>query len=86
MVRPTDHQSQGARFASAGNPAEHDRLVLAGLQELLEGDEAELVVLAQASMTAVAAQLPLGLQQRILSSPRSGILRAGEVLREAAHP
>ena len=73
--------------ASAGDQAEHDRRVLAGLRELLEGPEpVELVLLAQASMAAVAGQLPEELQARVLSSPRSGIIRAGEVLEQVAHP
>lgn len=71
--------------ASEGNQAEHDRLVLAGLRELLEGEQAaEIVLLAQASMAPVAAQLPPPLQAKILSSPRSGILRAGEMLKQVA--
>lgn len=73
--------------AVAGDQATHDRLVLAGLQELLSGDApAEVVLLAQASMAAVAAQLPEELQARILSSPRSGIERAGVVLRQLEAP
>lgn len=73
--------------ASTGDQATHDRLVGEGLQELLSGPEAvDVVLLAQASMAAVAAQLPAELQARILSSPRSGIQRAGEVLRQVAHP
>ena len=73
--------------ASAGDQAEHDRLVQAGLLELLQGDApAEVVLLAQASMAAVAAQLPPELQERILSSPRGGIVRAGEVLQQVRHP
>lgn len=73
--------------ASGGDQAEHDRLVLAGLQELLTGAEpVETVLLAQASMAAVAVQLPEALQARILSSPRSGLLQAGEVLRQVGHP
>jgi Asp/Glu/hydantoin racemase len=71
--------------AGAGDQAEHDRLVLAGLQELLEGEDAvEVVLLAQASMAAVAAQLPPELQSKILASPTSGIVRAGEVLKQVA--
>lgn len=73
--------------ASSGAPAEHDRLVLAGLEELLLGEEpVEVVTLAQASMASVAAQLPEELQARVLSSPRSGMARAGEVLHRVGHP
>jgi Asp/Glu/hydantoin racemase len=73
--------------ASGGDQATHDRLVLEGLQGLLTGAEpVETVLLAQASMAAVAAQLPDELQARILSSPRSGLLQAGEVLRQVGHP
>ncbi|MCE5239546.1 aspartate/glutamate racemase family protein [bacterium] len=73
--------------ASAGDQAEHDRRVLAGLEGLLGGDApADVVLLAQASMAAVAAQLPADLQARVLSSPRGGIIRAGEVLKRVAHP
>lgn len=79
----TRHLVEGAfAAAGAGDQAEHDRLVLQGLQGLLEGPQAvEVVVLAQASMAAVAAQLG-AVATPILSSPRSGIVRAGEVLAE----
>jgi len=79
------HLCEGAfAAASSGNQAEHDRLVLEGLQALLTGpDAAEVIVLAQASMASVAARLG-DVTTPILSSPRSGILRAGEVVRHHA--
>jgi len=73
--------------ASSGLPAEHDRLVLEGLEELLLGpDPVEVVTLAQASMAPVAAQLPEKLQARVLASPRSGLRRAAEILERVGHP
>jgi len=65
--------------ASAGRHEEHDQIVLAGLQELLSAG-ASAIVLAQASMARVADLLPQPNATPILSSPRSGIARAGEVL------
>jgi Asp/Glu/hydantoin racemase len=70
--------------ASAGDQETHDRLVLEGLQGLISGPEAvEVVVLAQASMARVVEQLPDNVVP-ILSSPRSGIQRAGDQLRTLA--
>jgi Asp/Glu/hydantoin racemase len=68
--------------ASAGNRAEHDRLVLQGLEELLQPpDPVEVIVLAQASMAQIAAELPSEVTTPILSSPRGGLLGAGEALK-----
>jgi len=73
--------------ASEGDQATHDQLVTEGLQALLVGSEpADIVLLAQASMATVAAQLSPDRQARILSSPRSGLVRAGEVLQKVGHP
>jgi len=67
--------------AVAGDQQTHDSLVLAGLESLLAGpDPAEAIVLAQASMTGVATMLSAG-EVPVLSSPRSGVAWAGEVLR-----
>jgi Asp/Glu/hydantoin racemase len=67
--------------AGRGCPEEHDRLVLATLRELLAPPEpVEVIVLAQASMAAVAAQLPEASVVPVLSSPRSGVAYAAAVL------
>lgn len=67
--------------AAAGDQETHDRLVREGLESLLSVPQAvDVVVLAQASMARVAEQLPAGNTVPILSSPRSGIQRAGEML------
>jgi hypothetical protein len=67
----------------AGRLDEHDRLVLAGLNEL--GRWAEVVVLAQASMArALAGAATLEAAGRtvpVLSSPRLGVERLRDVLR-----
>lgn len=65
--------------ASEGRQEEHDRIVLAGLQGLLDEGMAT-IVLAQASMARVADLLPQPPPVPILSSPRSGIVWAGEIL------
>ncbi len=65
--------------AAEGRQEEHDRIVLAGLQQLLD-QGVSAIVLAQASMARVADLLPQPTATPILSSPRSGIARAGEVL------
>jgi Asp/Glu/hydantoin racemase len=58
---------------SAGDAAQHDRLVLATLTELIP--KVDVVVLAQASMARVAAMLPAG-GPPVLSSPESAMRRA----------
>lgn len=65
--------------AAEGRQEQHDRIVLAGLQQLLDQGVAA-IVLAQASMARVADLLPQPAAVPILASPRSGIARAGEVL------
>lgn len=65
--------------ASQGRQQEHDSLVLAALQGL--ADEVDVIVLAQASMARVAELLPQPTRLPVLSSPRGGLLWAGEVLR-----
>lgn len=65
--------------AAAGRQEEHDGIVLAGLQELLD-EGVSTIVLAQASMARVADLLSQPTPVPILSSPRSGIARAGEVV------
>lgn len=65
----------------AGDTAEHDRRVLAALQDLLA--VSDVVVLAQASMARVADQLPADARRvPILTSPRLGVERLAAVLRE----
>jgi Asp/Glu/hydantoin racemase len=69
----------------AGNVATHDRLVRASLEEL--SATVDVVVLAQASMARVVAELPP--QERriaILSSPELAIARAAEVISTDAGP
>jgi len=68
--------------ASAGRQDEHDRIVLDGLASLIDpADPVDVVVLAQASMARIADLLPRGNDVPVLSSPRSGILRAAQTLR-----
>lgn len=70
-------------FAAAGDGDQqrHDCLVREGLLALLAPPQpVEVVVLAQASMAAVAESLPSSCTVPILSSPRSGLQRAAEVL------
>lgn len=62
----------------AGDTARHDELLLATLRDLMQ--RVDVVVLAQASMARVAAQLPQGSGPPILSSPELAILRAREIL------
>ena len=61
------------------HPTAHDADVQSGLRELM--DRVDVIVLAQATMARVADQIPV--EERrvpILSSPRSGLLRARETL------
>lgn len=66
-----------------GDSGKHDALVAEGLRQLME--RVDVIVLAQASMARVAQSLPAD-QQRVptLSSPRSGVERARDTLRQAA--
>jgi Asp/Glu/hydantoin racemase len=62
-----------------GDTSEHDRRVMAVMQELL--DRVDVLVLAQASMARVADQLPSdGRRVPILTSPRLGVERLKSVL------
>lgn len=64
---------------AAGNGAEHDRLVTAGLRDLMT--KVDVVVLAQASMARVLASIPADqLTVPVLSSPRLGVEYAKQVL------
>jgi aspartate/glutamate racemase len=70
----------------AGNAAEHDRIVLDALPAL--ADRAEIVLLAQASMSRVVDRIPERYRERVLSSPQlaARALRAtleGETRRDA---
>jgi hypothetical protein len=63
----------------AGDVATHDRLVGASLTELSAA--VDVVVLAQASMARVVANLPAGDQRiPILSSPELAVAHAAEVI------
>lgn len=64
----------------AGDTATHDRLVLAGLQELMA--QVDVIVLAQATMARVVDALPAAEKRvPILSSPRLGVAAAREMMR-----
>lgn len=62
----------------AGDKEGHDAELLAALQTLSR--EVEVIVLAQASMARVLPALSPEEQARFLTSPRSGMLRARQVL------
>lgn len=70
----------GAFDASlAGDAATHDMIVSEGLQEL--SDQADVIVLAQASMARVVDQLPEGeLTVPVLSSPRLAMEHLADVI------
>jgi len=64
---------------TAGDTVRHDRLLSASMAALLP--EVDVLVLAQASMARVVAQLPKSaITAPILTSPRSGVGRARDVL------
>ena len=64
---------------SAGDGAEHDRLVGGGLRELAK--DVDVIVLAQASMARVVETLPAEDRVKpILSSPELGLRRARKAL------
>lgn len=66
-----------------GDTERHDRLVREGLTALLA--ETDLIVLAQASMARIVAQLPAELRTKpILASPELAILRVRGVLAQLA--
>ena len=79
-VEVTTHLCDGAFAAlTGGDPAAHDAKVSAGLCALM--DRVDVIVLAQATMARVADTLSAADRRvPILSSPRSGLLRAREVL------
>lgn len=63
---------------SSGDREGHDALLVEGLSDL--AGSVDVVVLAQASMARVLPQLPPSYQEKILSSPRSGMERVRTVL------
>lgn len=72
---------QGAFEAlSAGRGEEHDKLVLAALDSLLE--RSDVVVLAQASMARLLGSLTKPPSVPILTSPATGLAAAGSVIKE----
>jgi len=73
---------EGAYAAlSAGRADEHDRLVLAALEALLE--RVDVVVLAQGSMARLLANLAQAPRVPVLTSPGLGLTAAGELLTKA---
>lgn len=83
QVEVVAHLCTGAFDAlMRGDTAAHDAAVLDGLRSLMAASD--VIVLAQATMARVAEQLPAAERRApILSSPRSGLLRAGEALGRA---
>lgn len=78
-VQVTRRVVDGAYAARlSGNGEEHDRLVLAALQELL--GQVDVIVLAQASMARLLPALGDTGGIPVLSSPESGLAAALEVL------
>lgn len=70
---------------SAGDREAHDALVRDGLRRLVE--DADVVVLAQASMARIADELPPGeLAVPVLSSPRLGMQRVAALVARASVP
>jgi Asp/Glu/hydantoin racemase len=64
---------------TSGNPARHDQLVAESLTALVPRVDA--IVLAQASMARVVRQIPPeAITVPVLSSPRSGVERARDIL------
>jgi hypothetical protein len=80
-VEVVSYLCEGAFAAlQAGDTERHDNLVREGLRSL--GVSVDVIVLAQASMARVADALaPEERPVPILTSPRSGLSRAGEALR-----
>jgi Asp/Glu/hydantoin racemase len=80
QVEVVTHLCEGAFAAlQAGDVATHDAAVVAGLRALLT--KADAIVLSQATMARVADQIPESEKTApILSSPRSGLLRARQAL------
>ena len=63
----------------SGDPQKHDEMVYQAAQ-MLKDDGVDMIVLAQASMTRLAAGLSEHLHLPVLSSPAMGIKHLGEVL------
>lgn len=63
---------------SAGNVAEHNRLLIGDIVKA--ASEYGAVVLAQASMTNILPDLPEDVSRKVLTSPRLGVLRVAEVM------
>jgi Asp/Glu/hydantoin racemase len=79
-VEVVSHLCEGAFAAlTGGDPGTHDARVAAGLRSLME--RVDVIVLAQATMARVADTIPANERRvPILSSPRSGLLRARETV------
>ena len=79
-IRVTALVCEGAFAAvTAGDTEEHDRLVRNGLLQLSK--DADVIILAQASMARIAASLSQAdLGVPVLSSPRSGVMRMAGLL------
>ncbi|WP_099223042.1 aspartate/glutamate racemase family protein [Listeria costaricensis] len=73
-------ETEAYRCLQAGDAEGHDARLAKRMQQLLE--KADVVVLAQASMARAAKELPETLQNRILSSPESGIQHLKNILAE----
>jgi Asp/Glu/hydantoin racemase len=62
----------------SGNAKKHDEIVLEEVKKL--SDKVEIVVLAQGSMARLTESLGKDLSEKVLSSPRSGVLEVKRVL------
>jgi Asp/Glu/hydantoin racemase len=72
---------QAFQALTSGDTETHDRIVAAGLKELM--DKVDVVVLAQASMARVADTIPEAEKRvPVLSSPRFGVEAAKKTLAE----
>jgi len=81
VIEIVTHLCTGAFEAvTSGDPATHDRLVTAGLKELM--DKVDVIVLAQATMARVVDTLsPEEKRVPILSSPRLGVAAASAMMK-----
>jgi len=79
-IRVVSKLCEGAfQAVVSGDPARHDQLVSAGLQEL--APQVDVVVLAQASMARVIETLPAETRRvPILSSPRLAVERLAQLI------
>lgn len=73
--------AEAYRLLMSGDQAGHDRVL--GEELIRLGAQADVIVLAQASMARVVATLPQELRDRCLSSPRLGMERVKRVLEGA---